>query len=234
MVFPNPDNDGLVKYQLPLVMSMRLLTLCSGLMSDNKPLLIRTQTSGTMLHFRDYYIQKTLLASVSVKLAQVPNCCSNSYHCHRDIGDEAFRIFLCWLLREDINKNQPSQVVLAQAWNFGAGFEIPTFQDIVMRLVVARIGSETVEAGAVVEAYKGTERGTLLQRAFVGQLAIDMNHNPSYEWTRADFKDFGLDRVPDLCLDLIDAMSRMAQGFFPDGDSPTIELKDFLLLDEEE
>lgn len=148
-----------------------------------------------------YYVQKTLLASVAPKLSE--HCLAP--HFYLDVGDGGFRIFLAWLLYDkDITRNTIlTAVSLAQAWNFGAQYDMPMFQDAVMRQLESYLKENYVKPENVLEAYKTTGRNTLLQRAIVSQLAIDLRRSP---WTRDAFMSHGLEEVEGFCLDLIQAM----------------------------
>lgn len=117
-----------------------------------------------------YQIQKTFLAAASNKLAE--RC--SAQNTYLDISNEGFRIFLAWLLYDNVNRAATSQLSLAQAWNFGAVYDMPTFQDAVMLTLVPKLQDVDVCPLAVLEAYSVIERDTLLQRAFVAQLALDM------------------------------------------------------------
>jgi hypothetical protein len=95
------------------------------------------------------------------------------------------------------------QTQLAQAWNFGAEYEMPAFQDKVMRKLVKLLGTQRVRPSAVVEAYRPRERGSLLQKAFVQHLALDMEEDAAgFVWTREDFMGCALGTDPQFLLDL--------------------------------
>ena len=99
------------------------------------------------------------------------------------------RVFVTWLLYQKLDVAEDDegivQIQLAQAWNFGAEYEMPAFQDKVMRKLLKLLGTQRVHPDAVVEAYRPRERGSLLQKAFVQQLASDMEQNvEGIVWTR--------------------------------------------------
>ena len=152
-----------------------------------------------------YYVQKTFLASVSPKLAE---------HCHQqptnlDISKVALHIFLTWLITRDndgIKEVGGSQMALAQAWNFGAQYDMPDFQDAVMRQLVCCLSAvDYVSPDAAREAYATIACGTRLQRALIAQLAIDMRRS-DHAWPRNYFTDHCLQGVPEFLLDLTEAM----------------------------
>lgn len=152
---------------------------------------------------QQYHVPHTLLAGVSARLA---SHCAGSGRLILNVSNGAFRIFLAWLLHRDIHDIANSQLELAEAWNFGAAYDIPAFQDTVMNDVLLCMVNEHVEPEAVLEAYRVTKRGTLLQRALIGQLAIDMRGGDSYAWDRDTFKEHKLDKVPEFYLDLTEAV----------------------------
>lgn len=169
-----------------------------------------------------YQIQRTFLASVSNKLAE--RC--SAQNIYLNISNEGFRIFLAWLLYDNVSRAATSQLSLAQAWNFGATYEMPTFQDAVMLVLVPNLQDIDVCPLAVLEAYSVTERDTLLQRAFVAQLAIYMVRQAGHQWEKKVFTSHKLQKVPDFYLDLTQAMcvnfdhTKCAEG--------CIEAEDFL------
>ncbi|GAB7328684.1 hypothetical protein MBLNU13_g00607t1 [Cladosporium sp. NU13] len=137
------------------------------------------------------YVPRSLLASVSPKLVDT---CSRGLHLTH-VSDKVIRMFVTWLLyrRLDMDESEKgsTQTRLAQAWNFGAEYEIPGFQD------------NRVHPDAVVEAYRPLERGSLLQKAFVQQLASDREVDiEGIVWTREDFTGCALGTDPQLLLDL--------------------------------
>lgn len=156
----------------------------------------------TGLGDHSYQIQRTFLAAASSKLAE--RCSAqNTYF---DISNEGFRIFLAWLLYDNMNRAATSQLSLAQAWNFGATYEMPTFQDAVMLALVPVLQDTDVCPSAVLEAYSVAERDTLLQRALVAQLSMDMVRQKSHQWEKKVFTDYELEKVPGFYLDLTQAM----------------------------
>jgi putative Ca2+/H+ antiporter (TMEM165/GDT1 family) len=212
---PKYDSDSFVEYAHPLFTFIHLLMISSRLVSDTRPLTIHTNGPGVNI----YHVQKTFLASVSAKLAT--QCFSQRVYLK--VGHEAFRIFLAWLLREDTKKAKSSQLSLARARSFGALYEIPSFQDKVMEQLIELLESTYVDPAAVLEAYQVTERDTLLQRALVTQLAIDMRSKTGYHWERKFFTEHGMEKVADLYVDLIQAMC--------DHHDDSLVLEGFLLMD---
>jgi hypothetical protein len=119
--------------------------------------------------------------------------------------------------------------VFAQAWNFGAEYDIPPFQDVVMHRVVSYLKDDTVEPDAVLEACRVAERGTLLQAAFIKQLACDLREGSGHAWPRYTFAENGLENVPGFYFDLTEATCPHDGG--ADKKPPPIQLADFLLKD---
>lgn len=116
-------------------------------------------------------------------------------------------MFVTWLLYQKLDVVEDDegivQMQLAQAWNFGAEYEMPAFQDKVMRKLVKLLGVQRVHPDAVVESYRPLERGSLLQKAFVQQLALDMEENTEgIVWTREDFTGCALGADSQFLLDL--------------------------------
>lgn len=116
-------------------------------------------------------------------------------------------MFVTWLLYQilDVEESEEGivQIQLAQAWNFGAEYEMPAFQDKAMRRLVKLLGVQRVHPDAVVEAYRPLERGSLLQKAFVQQLASDMeDEDAGVGWSREDFTGCALGGDSQFLLDL--------------------------------
>lgn len=150
-----------------------------------------------------YYVPKSLLTSVSPKLVDT---CSRGLH-PTHVSKNVIRMFATWLLYQKLDVADDDegilQIQLAQAWNFGAEYEMSAFQDKVMRKLFKLLGTQRVHPDAVVEAYRPLERGTQLQRAFVQQLASDMEENvEGIIWTREDFTGCALGADSQFLLDL--------------------------------
>jgi hypothetical protein len=115
-------------------------------------------------------------------------------------------MFVAWLVYQKLDIESEEgivQIQLAQAWNFGAEYEMPAFQNKVMRKLFELLGTQRVHPDAVVEAYRPLERGTLLQKAFVQQLASDMEEDvEGIVWTREDFTGCALGADSQFLLDL--------------------------------
>jgi len=116
-------------------------------------------------------------------------------------------MFVTWLLYQmlDVEESEEGivQIQLAQAWNFGAEYEMPAFQDKVIRKLLKLLGTQRVHADAVVEAYRPLERGSLLQQAFVQQLASGREEDiEGIVWTREDFTGCALGNDSQFLLDL--------------------------------
>ena len=149
-------------------------------------------------------MQKTFLDGVSTKLAE--HCCQQSSKL--ETSQEALHISLAWLIFRKLYGVTVTQKSLAQAWNLGAQYEIPDFQDAVMHLLVLCLHEDHVDPDAVTEAYATVERDTKLQRAFIAQLTIDMRRGDVYAWERPTFTDNCMEMVPGFYLDLTDALRK--------------------------
>lgn len=150
-----------------------------------------------------FYIPQSLLTSISPKLVDT---CSRGLRLDH-VSEEVVRVFLTWLLYQKLDvggsDEQSVQTQLAQAWNFGAEYEMPAFQDKVMRKLVKLLGTQRVHTRAVVEAYRPRERGSLLQKACVQHLAVDMEETAEgIGWTREDFMGCALGTDSQFLLDL--------------------------------
>lgn len=158
---------------------------------------------------------------MSSKLAEY---CDQKYN-FLDVNDSAFRIFLGWLLcrKVDFPNSSDEQQVLAAAWNFGMRYEIPQFQDAVMRDLMLFLRSQMLCTRAVTEAYKG-QHGSLLQRALVAKLAIDMRAQEGNQWGR---EYFPWPQNNEFLEDLIEAMAKV--DHVAGSAVPEIQEKDFLL-----
>jgi hypothetical protein len=140
---------------------------------------------------------------VSPKLVDT---CSRGLHLTH-VSDKVIRMFVTWLLYQKLDVEDDDegvlQIQLAQAWNFGAEYEMPAFQDKVMRKLFKLLGTQRVHPDAVVEAYRPLERGSLLQKAFVQQLASDREEDiEDFVWTREDFTGCTLGADSQFLLDL--------------------------------
>jgi hypothetical protein len=149
------------------------------------------------------YAPRSLLASVSPKL--VGTCSRGLRLTH--VSDKVIRMFVTWLLYQTLDVEEDDegivQIQLARAWNFGAEYEMPAFQYKVMSKLFKIIGTERIHPDAVVEAYRPLERGSLLQKAFVQQLASDMEDDvEGIVWTREDFTGCALGADSQFLLDL--------------------------------
>lgn len=163
-----------------------------------------------------FYIQKTILASVSKELADdlkpdhegICRLCTTTY--------DALRIFIAWLLRYPIESK--SQELLAQSWRFGARYHIPAYQNEVMRRLVGVLHSEPVDVFAVRDAYVYTcdfepriagiiiKRDRLLRKAFVTQLASNSRLGHPWESEEEAYVSSGLDLNHDFHKDFFHAV----------------------------
>ena len=163
-----------------------------------------------------FYVQKTILASVSKELADdlqpdhegICRLCTTTY--------DALRIFIGWLLRYPIQSK--SQELLAQSWRFGARYHIPAYQNEVMRQLVGVLHSEPVDVFAVRDAYVYTcdfepliagiivKRDRLLRKAFVTQLASNSRLEHPWEGEEEAYIRCGLDMIHDFHKDFFHAV----------------------------
>lgn len=112
----------------------------------------------------------------------------------------------------DLDEADHCQVTLAQAWNFGAKYEMPDFQDAVMQQLVDYLSTDPVSSLAMVEAYEVTERGTKLRRVSIAQLTIDMCREGAHTSDSAGFTDNHLEKVTGFHSDLTNALCE-ANGY---------------------
>ena len=163
-----------------------------------------------------FYIQKTILASVSKELADdlrpdhegVCRLYTTTY--------EALRIFIGWILRYPIQSK--SQELLAQSWRFGARYHIPAYQNEVMRQLVGLLQAEPVDVFAVRDAYVYTcdfepqiadiivKRDQLLRKAFVTQLARNSRLEHPWESEEEAYMKSGLHMNHDFHKDFFHAV----------------------------
>lgn len=117
-------------------------------------------------------------------------------------SDNAFRIFVTWLLYRDLDNVKAwstewlFQISLAEAWTLGAKYHIPAFQNEVMQMLFLDFTEEHMYTETVGEAYRTTKRNTKLQQACVARIVMD-----NY-WSREDYTEFGLSKIPGFCLDV--------------------------------
>jgi hypothetical protein len=112
-------------------------------------------------------------------------------------SDNAFRILVTWLLYRDLDNVTAwctmflDQHSLAEAWNLGAKYDIPEFQNEVMQMLFLNFDLDSI----VEEAYRTTRRDTKLQQACVAHIILQ-------KWVKEDFTEYGLDKIPGFCLDV--------------------------------
>ena len=150
-----------------------------------------------------FYIQKTILESVSKDLADDLRPDHDGIYRFNTTTYEALRIFIGWLLRYPIQSK--SQELLAQSWRFGARYHIPTYQNEVMRQLVDLLHVQPVDVFAVRDAYVYTcdfepriadiivKRDQLLRKAFVTQLALNSRLEHPWESEEEAYIKSGLD-----------------------------------------
>jgi hypothetical protein len=163
-----------------------------------------------------FYIQKTILASVSKELAEDLQPDRKGICRLNTTTYKALRIFIGWLLRYPIQSK--SQELLAQSWRFGARYHIPAYQNEVMRQLVEVLHSEPVDFFAVRDAYVYTcdfepriadiivKRDQLLRRAFVTQLASNSRLEHPWESEEEAYAESGLEKNQDFHKDFFHAV----------------------------
>lgn len=115
-----------------------------------------------------------------------------------------FLFFLQWL--QEGKCKFAKQELLAAAWNLGAEYEIPRFQDDVMQELFLRMEKNRIDATAVQVAYKSGHDKTLLKSAFLEKLAYNFSGEGLGPWFQGDLTDSGLsgniDFLKDFALEL--------------------------------
>lgn len=110
-----------------------------------------------------------------------------------------------WIITRTVESS--SQTSLVKAWKFGARYEIPSFQNLVMRELVDNLRQKRVEASAVREAYSDGVKYDGLQKVFIQQISQDLMRQPeSTIWYQDEFKKSGLDHKTDFFRDITFAM----------------------------
>lgn len=163
-----------------------------------------------------FYIQETILASVSNELADDLRPDHEGVCRFYTTTYEALRIFIGWLLRYPIQSK--SQELLAQSWLFGARYHIPAYQNDVMRQLVGVLQAEPVDVFAVRDAYVYTydfepriadiivKRDQLLRKAFVTQLASNSRLEHPWESEEETYMKSGLHMNHDFHKDFFHAV----------------------------
>jgi hypothetical protein len=147
-----------------------------------------------------------MLASVSMKLAK---CCIsplNPGKCFLSANSEVLRLFFEWILRRPVDTDD--QETMVRAWHFGRDWEIPAFQNDVMRCLVAELNENYVDLWAMRQAYQAItpKHGAydkLLQRAFVTEFARDLRGE---SYPGEDLIESGLDECIDFHRDFTHLM----------------------------
>jgi hypothetical protein len=159
-----------------------------------------------------FCIQRTLLASISKELADELYPGSDGICRLEATTYEALRIFFSWILRFPIRSR--SQELLAQSWRFGARYQIPAYQNEVMRCLVDVLHTEPVKMSVVRDAYVYTtdmepriarrikKREHLLRNAFVTQLASDTRDECYWKDEECEYVEIGLAENHDFHKDL--------------------------------
>jgi hypothetical protein len=86
---------------------------------------------------------------------------------------------------------------MVRAWQFGSEWEIPAFQNEVMRCLVAKFEHNYVNLRAMRQAYQASTTGKvardkLLQKAFITEFAHENRDEHKY-WREEEFSESGLD-----------------------------------------
>jgi hypothetical protein len=147
------------------------------------------------------------------------------------ISDHAFRIFVVWLLYREldcvgqgISTWVDHQKDFAEAWNFGALYNIPAFQNAVMRMIVLGLNENHLDLDAVQEAYCTDMRDTELQQALVMDMVRSCLLDRSFDDHREELEYRCMDKVegfyPDVATALVDEM---------DQPGTPLEIDDFLI-----
>lgn len=123
---------------------------------------------------------------------------------------------------------------MVRAWQFGREWEIPAFQNEVMRDLVAELRDKHINLRAMRQAYGATssediERDQLLRRAFITEFAFESRDKT---WFEEDLVESGLDKCVDFHKDytrIICVTYDYDDDYDPKADGARIEE---LLLDE--
>lgn len=171
-------------------------------------------------------IQKTMLASVSAKLAN--NC--RYRECFLPINSDVLTIFFEWMLRRPIHFDGQENMV--RAWQFGREWEIPGFQNEVMRCLVAEFRHKHINLRAMRQAYRAkspedVEGDKLLRRAFITEFAFEGRDKT---WFEEDLIESGLDKCVGFHKDYTHIMC-LAYDYDDDYDPKThgARIEDLLL-----
>jgi len=162
-----------------------------------------------------FYIQKTMLASVSSKLAK--HCTSRGGLIILPIESDVLTIFFEWVLRRPVQIDK--QDTMVRAWQFGRKWEIPAFQNEVMRCLVAKFEHDHIDLCAMRQAYGATssedvERDKLLRKAFITEFAFESRDKT---WCEEGIIQSGLDKCTDFHRDYTHVMCLMPEdeGYNP-------------------
>ena len=160
---------------------------------------MRIYSAGSLLGVTgsSFPIQRTILASLSKKLAS---------HCrYREIilpiDSEVLTIFFEWILRRHVQID--GQETMVRAWQFRREWEIPAFQNEVMRCLVDEFCHKHIDLRAMRQAYgatssKDAEGDELLRRAFITEFAFESRDKT---WLEEDLTESGLDKCVDFHRD---------------------------------
>lgn len=174
-----------------------------------------------------YHLPRSLLERVSPKLTTT---CSQGQQLV-NLSHEVLCHFAAWLLYRkldltdsDSDSDETPQTQLAQAWNFGAEYDITAFQNKVMQELLMLLGLKPISKKATIEAYRPKERGTLLQKAFVLYLPSDMKEDLG--WGKEGFTSCILGEDPTFLLDLTLALSESEDAGLVDRDCFMLDTDD--------
>jgi len=140
-----------------------------------------------------------MLASVSSKLAK--HCTFWRSVVHLSIDSDVLTIFFEWVLRRPTQTGR--QDILLRAWQFGREWEIPAFQNEVMRCLVAKFDHNHIDLYAMRQAYgakssKDVAGDKLLRKAFIAEFAFE---SQGKTWCEEDMIESGLDKCTDFHRD---------------------------------
>lgn len=123
---------------------------------------------------------------------------------------------------------------MVRAWQFGREWEIPAFQNEVMRCLIAEFQHKHIDLRAMSQAYgtvlsKDTDRDKLLRKAFITEFAFESRDKT---WFEEDLVESGLDKRIDFHKDYTRIMCLTYdydEGYDPKADGARIA---DLLVDE--
>lgn len=184
---------------------------------------------------RFFYIQKTLLASVSEALVKGLRTTVDVTY----IDHASFRVletFFSWLLSRRVEGG--TQMSLVEVWRLGARYSIAPFQNEAMRRLVDILHSNPVDIMAMREAYhfislippqsvQPKEALGLLRQAFVVQIAYQASTRSEHTLDKDEFAKTRMHTLAEFQEDLTHAV---CIGFYDeDPDMPGVQLDKHLI-----